>query len=112
MVRVEVIRNITVLARPRLERLELALGLAHITIEVVEVAQGLCLGSRIRIRRIKPLMVLDEHKHAVLAGLVHQSQVVWQVLRCGLRDQNVDLALDRVQCDSVVRGIRREYRYR
>lgn len=76
MVRVEVIRDITILPSPRLERLQLALGLAHITIEVIEVAQRQRLGSRIRVRGIKTLMVLDKDEHAVLARLVNQRQVV------------------------------------
>lgn len=70
MVRVEIVRDITVLTSPCLESFKLTLGLAHITIEVIEVAQVARLRSRVRVRRIKPFVMLDEYKHAVLPRLV------------------------------------------
>lgn len=112
MVRIQIIRDITLLARPRLERLQLTLGLAHVTIEVIKVTQGACFSSRIRIRRVEPLMMLDKHKHTMFARFVHESQMVGQVLRRRLRDQYVNLALDRIQGYRVVRRIRGEYRDR
>lgn len=97
MVRVEIIRDVAVLAGPGLERLQLALRLAHVAVEVVEVAQVLGLGAGVRVGRVKPLVMLDEHEHAVLACLLQQCEVVREQLRGGLGDQHVDLALDGVQ---------------
>lgn len=45
VVRVQVVRDIRVATRPGLERLQLTLRLAHVAVEVVEVAQGAGLGA-------------------------------------------------------------------
>lgn len=70
MVRVQIVRDITVLASPCFERFQLTFGLAHITIEVIEVTQSARLRSRIRVRRIKPFVMLDKYKYAVFACLL------------------------------------------
>lgn len=102
MVRVQIIRNITVLASPRLEGLELTLGLAHVTIEVVEVAQVKSFVACICVGGIEPLVVLDEHEDTMLARLLDQGQMVRKELSGGLGDEDVDLALNGVQGDREV----------
>lgn len=72
VVRVQVVRDIGVAARPRLERLQLALGLAHVAVEVVEVAEGAGFGAGIRVGWVEALVVLDEDEDVVFAGCVHQ----------------------------------------
>lgn len=69
MVRVEIVRNVTILASPGLESLQLTLGLTHITVEIIEVAQVLRLGPRICVGGVEALVVLDKHENAVLTCL-------------------------------------------
>ena len=69
MMRVEIVRNVAILTRPGLESLQLTLRLTHITVEIIEVAQILRLGPRICVGGVEALMVLDKHKHAMLACL-------------------------------------------
>lgn len=102
VVRVQVVRNIGITTSPGLEGLELALRLAHVTIEVVEVTEGLGLSTRIRVCRVKALVVLDEDEDAVLARGLDQSEVVSQTLCCWLGDENVDTALNCVQRNGIV----------
>lgn len=102
VVRVQVVRNIGITTSPGLEGLELTLRLAHVTIEVVEVTEGLGLGPRIRVCRIKALVVLDEDEDAVLACGLDQSEVVSQTLCCWLGDKHVVTALNCVQRNGVV----------
>lgn len=108
MVRIEVIRDITVLSSPRLESLQLALGLAHVAIEVIEVAKGTRLGPRISVGRIEAFVVFDEDEHAVFARFIEQLQMVREELGGWLRDQDVDLALDGIQGDREVGRVRGE----
>lgn len=76
MVRVQIIRDIAVLACPRLEGLELELRLAHIAVEVVEVAERAGLVASVRVRRVEALVVFDEDEDAMFAGFFDESQVV------------------------------------
>lgn len=76
MVRVKVVGDIRLAARPRLESLKLALRLAHVAVEVVEVTQSASLGPRIRVGGIESLVVLDEDEDAVFASCVDQREVV------------------------------------
>lgn len=103
--RVQIIRDITLLASPRLEGLELTLRLTHVTIEVVEVAQIKRFVARIRVCWIKPLVVFDENKDTMLARFVNQGQMVRKELSGGLGDEDVDLALDGVHGNREVRRI-------
>lgn len=102
VVRVQIIRDITVLSSPRLEGLQLTLRLAHVTVEVVEVAQVKRFVARIRVCGIKPLVVFNKHEDTMLARLVDQGQMVRKELSGGLGDEDVDLALDGVQSDGEV----------
>ena len=96
VVRVQIIRNIRIHARPRLKRLELALRLTHITIKVIKVPQTLRLEAGVRIRRVIPLVVLDVDEDAMLFGGFEELQMVGECLDRGFRDQDVDLAGDGV----------------
>lgn len=108
MVGVEVVRDVALLAGPGLEGLELALGLAHVGVEVVEVAEVLGLGAGVRVGRIEALVVLDVDEDAVLAGLLEEGEVVLQQLCGGLGDHDVDFTLDGVQGNGEVGGVRSE----
>lgn len=105
---VEVVRDVRVLAGPGLERLQLRLGLRHVRVEVVPVAQRLGLEARVAVGRVEALVVLDEDVDALFLGLARQLDVVLQQLDGRLGDEDVDAALDGVQRDGVVRGIRGE----
>lgn len=76
MVRVQVVGDVGVAARPCLERLQLALGLAHVAVEVVEVAQGAGFGACVGVGRVEALVVLDEDEDVVFARGVDQGEVV------------------------------------
>ncbi|KAH6611314.1 hypothetical protein Trco_001334 [Trichoderma cornu-damae] len=108
VVAVEVVGNVRLLAGPRLERLQLRLGLRHVRIEVVPVAQRLRPEAGVGVGGVEALVVLDEDEDAPLAGPARELGVVLQQLDGGLGDQDVDAALDGVQRDGEVRGIRRE----
>lgn len=108
VVGVEVVGDVALLAGPGLEGLKLALGLAHVGVEVVEVAEVFGLGARVRVGGIEALVVLDVDEDAVLARLLEEGEVVLQQLCGGLRDHDVDLALDGVQGDGEMRGVRSE----
>jgi len=92
MVRVQIVRDIRIHARPRLKRLELALRLTHITVKVIEVPKTLRLEPGVRIRRVIPLVVLDVDENSMLFGGFQEGQVVGECLDRGFRDQDVDLA--------------------
>lgn len=106
--RVQIVADIRVLPRPRLERLELRFWLTHVAVEVVELAQLLRLVPRVRIRGVEALMVLHEDEDAMLPRLLEQFQVLGEELRRGLGDEDVDAALDGVEGDGIVRGVRGE----
>lgn len=86
VVRVEVVGDIGVAARPGLERLQLALGLAHVAVEVVEVAHGAGLEAGVGIGRVEALVVLDEDEDTGFAGRLDQGEVVGQLLGGRLGD--------------------------
>jgi hypothetical protein len=96
MVAVEVVGDIGVNTGPGLEGLELALGLWHVAVEVVEVAKLLCLEAGISIGGVEALVVLDVDKDIILGGCLEQEEVMLKCLDGGLGDQDVDLALDGV----------------
>lgn len=106
VVRVEVVADVRVLAGPCLERLELVLGLRHVRVEVVEVAElGQGFVARVRVGRVEALVVLDVDEDAGFAGFVEQVLVLAEELHRGLGDHYVDLALNGVQGDRVVSGV-------
>lgn len=109
MVAVKVVGDITLLAGPGLEGLELKLGLAHVGVEVVEVAEvfGLCAG--IGIGGVEALVVLDEDENVVFARGLDERDVFGEGLDGGLGDEDVDAALDGVDCDGEVGWVRCEY---
>lgn len=103
--RIQIIGDIAIAARPGLERLELTFRLAHVAVKVVEIAQGACLGACIGVSWIEAFVVLDKDEDAVLARFVEEVEMVFQQLCSGLGDQDVDLALDGVQGDGIVGGV-------
>lgn len=76
VMRVQIIRDIAILACPGLEGLELELRLAHVAVEVVEVAERASLVAGVRVRRVEALVVFDEDEDAMFAGLLDESKVV------------------------------------
>lgn len=66
MMRVQIIRNIRIDARPSLERLKLRFRLAHITIKVIEISQILRFVSSVRVGRVVAFVMLDVDEDAVL----------------------------------------------
>lgn len=64
VVAVQVVRDVGVDACPGFEGLELRLGLRHVAVEVVEVAQLLRLVLCVGVRRIEALVMLDVHVNA------------------------------------------------
>ena len=108
VVRIEVVRDITVLAGPGLEGLELALRLAHIGVEVVEIAELLSPESSIGVGRVVALVVLNVDEDVVLLSLREELLVVLKQLHCWLCDEDVDAALDGVQGNRVVSCVGRE----
>lgn len=86
----------------------MALGLAHVRVEVVEVAQLLRSEACIGIRGIISLVVLHIDEHFMLARSLEQLLVVFEELDRRFRDKDVDAALDGVQRNRVVGGVRGE----
>lgn len=72
MVRVQVVRDIRVAARPRLKRLQLTLRLTHVAVEVIEVAERAGFGAGVGVGWVETLVVLDENEDVVFAGRVYQ----------------------------------------
>ena len=72
MVRVQIIGDITVLPGPRLERLELRLRLAHITVEVIEVAKRSCFRARVRVCGIEALVVFHEDEYPMFPSFLDE----------------------------------------
>lgn len=108
VMRVEVVRDVAILAGPGLEGLKLALRLAHVRVEVVEVAELLSPESCIRVGRVVAFVVFDVNKDVVLFRLLQKLLVMLEQLDSWLRNQDVDAALDGVQSDRVVSGVRCE----
>lgn len=105
VVAVQIIRDIRVLTSPGLERLQLALGLTHVAVKVVEVTKLGSLSAGVTVGRVEALVVFNVHNYIVLARLSEQIEVVREELGRGLSDENVDLALNGVQSDRVMGGV-------
>ena len=71
VVAVEVVGDIGLLACPGLEGVELVLGLRHVRVPVVKIAEVLGLEARIGVRGVEALVVLNEDVHALLLGLAN-----------------------------------------
>lgn len=82
--------------------------MTHVRVEVVEITQLLCPVARIGVCWIVPLVVLNIDKDIVLLRCCKKFLVVLQQLHCGLRDEDVYSALDCIEGDGVVCGIRCE----
>lgn len=108
VVAVEVVGDVRVLAGPRLEGLELVLGLGHVAVEVVEVAELLGAEAGVPVGGVEALVVLDEDVDALLVGALDELDVVLQQLDGGLGDEDVDAALNGVEGDGEVGGVRGE----
>ena len=108
MVTVEVVGDVRLFARPRLEGLELVLGLRHVRVEVVEVAEVLGLEAGVGVGRVEALVVLDKNVDALLPGALDELLVVIELLHGGLGQQDVDAALDGIEGDRVVARVRSE----
>ncbi len=102
MVAVKVVGDITLLAGPGLEGLELELGLAHVGVEVVEVAEILSLCAGIGVGGVEALVVLHEDEDVVFARGLDERDVFGEGLDGGLGDEYVDTALDGVHCNGEV----------
>ena len=76
VVRVQVIGDVAFLAGPGFERLELGSGLAHVAVEVVEVAEGPCSGAGVCVGGVEALVVFDVDEDVVLAGLAEEVLVL------------------------------------
>lgn len=109
VVAVEVVRDVRLPARPRFEGLELVLGLRHVAVEVVEVAERLGLEPGVRVGRVEALVVLDKDVHTLFAGAPQQVLVMGELLDGGLGEKHMDAALDGVQRNGIVRRVGGEY---
>lgn len=107
VVRVQVVRDVGVAARPGLEGLELRLRLRHVRVEIVEVAEGAGGSSvaRVGVRGVEALVVLDVDEDVVFAGGFEKGKVVGEELSRGLRDQHVVAPFDGVEGDGEVGGV-------
>lgn len=108
VMRVKIVADVGVDAGPRLERLKLALGLRHVAIKVVEVAELLCAEAGVGIGWVVALVVLNVHVHAVLFSSLDQSKVVREGLDGGFGNHDVNTALDSIKGYGEVGGIRGE----
>ena len=80
VVRVEVVRDVAFRAGPGFERLELGFGLAHVAVEVVEVAEVLCSGAGVGVGGVEALVVFDVDEDVVIAGLAEEVLVLGEEL--------------------------------
>ena len=86
MVRVEVVGDVALLTGPRFEGLELEFGLAHVAVEVVEVAEGLGSGSGVCVGGVEALVVFDVDEDVVPAGFAEELLVLGEKLDGWLGD--------------------------
>ena len=105
MVRVEVVGDVGVDSGPGFEGLELRFGLAHVAVEVVEVAETLGFEAGVCVRRVVSFVVLDVDEDAVFLCGGEERLVVLEGLDGRFGDQDVDLAFDGVQGYGVVRCV-------
>lgn len=102
MVRVEVVGDVAFRARPRFERLELGLGLAHVAVEVVEVAERFRSGAGVGVGGVEALMVLNVDEDVVSAGVAEEMLVLGEELDGWFGDEDVDASFDCVESYGVV----------
>lgn len=105
VVRVQVVRDVALRASPGGEGLELGSGLAHVAVEVVEVAQLFGPGSSVGVGGVEALVVFDVDKDVVPAGLAEQLLVLGEELDGRFGDEDVDAALDCVESYGEVGGV-------
>ncbi len=108
VVAVEVVGNVRLPAGPGLEGVELVLGLGHVAVPIVEVAQLLGLEAGVRVGRVEALVVLDEDVDALCLGPLDELLVVLEQLDGGLGDEDVDAALDGVEGNGEMGRVRGE----
>ena len=108
VVRVEVIGYVAFFTRPRFERLELGFGLAHVTVEVVEVAEHFCSGSGIGVGGVEALMVFDVDEDVVGTGVAEELLVLGEMLDGWFGNEDVDASFDCVESYGVVGRVRGE----
>lgn len=108
VVGVEVVGDVAIFASPCLECLKLALRLAHVGVKVVEVTELLGPESCVGIGGVVALVMLDVYKDIVLLSLFEELLVVLEQLDGWFCDKNVNAALNGVQSDRVVGGVRSE----
>lgn len=104
MVRVEIVRDVRVNPRPRLERLELELWLGHVRLVKVEVAQVLSTRPSVIVRRVESLVVFNEADEPLALGELYQRLVVLELL--SRRLGNHDMVAE-IQCLAGNRKVRR-----
>ena len=108
VVRIQVVRDIALGAGPVGEGLELGFGLAHVAVEVSEVAQSFGPGPGVGVGGVEALVVLDVDDDVVLAGLAEELLVLGEELDGRFGDEDVDAALYGVESDGEVGGVRGE----
>mmetsp|Transcript_6415 Transcript_6415/g.18917 ORF Transcript_6415/g.18917 Transcript_6415/m.18917 type:complete len:333 (+) Transcript_6415:130-1128(+) len=108
---VQVIRDIGRLARPRLEGFQLMLGLGHVGVHVLEVAEFRGIASTIScvgIKRIQSFVNFDGDQHILGLGGSGQFVMMFQCLDDRLRDHDMHASIDALQGDVKVRVVRCE----
>lgn len=82
----------------------------HVRVEVVEFSQSAVHGAvaSVRVRGVETLVVLDVDEDVVLLGFGEEVLVFGEELDGGFGDHDVDFALDGVEGDRVVGGVRGE----
>jgi len=76
MMQIQIIRDITLLPLPRLERLPLRFWLAHLTMKVIELTARLRSCSSICVGRIETLVVFDKDEDFDLSRFVEKGLVL------------------------------------
>lgn len=100
--------NVRFLSGPGLKGIELTLGLAHITIKVVEIAHGKSLSAGVTISRVEAFVVLDHDNNVMLLSFGNQVLMLCEYLDSGFCHQNMNATLNSIQRDGVVGRVGRE----
>lgn len=108
VVRVQVVRDVALGAGPGGEGLELGSGLAHVAVEVAEVAQFRGPGPGVGVGGVEALVVLDVDDDVVPAGFAEELLVLGEELDGRFGDEDVDAALYGVESYGEVGGVRGE----